>query len=60
MEVEVLATFTLDDKVFGPLSQDRTRLDLIQCLSRMIHKSEGVLGVIIREFKIIDKHPDRF
>ena len=54
MKIEVLAVFDLDNKIFGPLTQDRTKLDLIFSISRMIIKADGIRDVFIKEWKFLE------
>ena len=59
MKAQITAILTLDDRVFGPASEDRTRLDILQHLSQMVKEGKGIESVFVKEFKILEKEDEK-
>ena len=58
MKVKVSAIMMLNDKVFGPFSKDRTKMDVLAVMGRMIREGKGIEHIFIESFEFIEKEKE--
>ncbi len=55
MKAKALVEYDLDDKIFGPMTSDRTRLDILRHASRMACTGTGIRGAVFEWIKFFPK-----
>ena len=54
MKAEITAILKLNNKIFGSLTEDKTKLDVLQQLSWMIREGKGIEEIFIKDFKLME------